>query len=236
MYLTYENETVEYEIKYSNRQSIALQLLGPYKLLLKGPKVKDEIFEKAMKDQWQWIITHSEKYKDTNTKEPRAYITGDTFKILEKTYTIRVNSHQMKRAEITVLDHEILFFVPENFSLEGYHQLMENLLKKMLHRYLKERIAYYQPFFKNKVNHISVRNQKTRWGSCSSAGNINFNYRLALAPFEVIDYIIVHEMSHLEHMNHSKSYWKKVHQVMPEYKKHETWLKHHGRTLTVVKV
>ena len=78
---------------------------------------------------------------------------------------------------------------------------------------------------------ITIRNQKTRWGSCSSQGTLNFNCLLMLTPPEVRDYVVVHELCHRQEMNHSAAFWAAVEQIMPDYKKHKKWLKDHGGTL-----
>lgn len=82
-------------------------------------------------------------------------------------------------------------------------------------------------------NRIFIRSQKTRWGSCSRLKNLSFNWRLVMAPIEVIDYLIVHEMAHIEEMNHSASFWRLVEKACPDYKAHRRWLKEHGPALTL---
>ena len=79
-------------------------------------------------------------------------------------------------------------------------------------------------FYRN----ITIREQKTRWGSCSSEKNLNFNWKLILAPPEVLDYVVVHELCHLKEMNHSKAFWDEVGKVMPEYETYKLWLKENG--------
>lgn len=78
---------------------------------------------------------------------------------------------------------------------------------------------------------ITIRDQKTRWGSCSQTGTLSFNYRLMMAPPEVIDYVIVHELCHLTHMNHSQAFWNKVAGILPDYAERKHWLKMHGHEL-----
>ena len=78
---------------------------------------------------------------------------------------------------------------------------------------------------------ITIRDQKTRWGSCSARGNLNFNWRLILAPLEVLDYVVVHELAHRREMNHSDRFWKQVESVLPDYTWRKAWLKKNGDLL-----
>ncbi|MCK5285745.1 MAG: M48 family metallopeptidase [Candidatus Pacebacteria bacterium] len=81
----------------------------------------------------------------------------------------------------------------------------------------ENRISYFNKTYKLKYNKISIKNQKTRWGSCSKKGNLNFNYKIALLPEKISDYIIVHELCHLKEFNHSKKFWNLVAKAIPDY-------------------
>lgn len=93
---------------------------------------------------------------------------------------------------------------------------------------IPERAAHFAPLVGVTYGRITIRNQRSRWGSCSSAGNLNFNCLLMLAPPEVMDYVIVHELCHRKEMNHSPRFWAEVERVMPDYKIHRQWLKDNG--------
>lgn len=109
---------------------------------------------------------------------------------------------------------------------EELRQLADKALK-----YIPERASYFAPIVGVNYGRITIRNQRTRWGSCSSKGNLNFNCLLMLAPPEVIDYVVVHELCHRKEMNHSAAFWNEVAKVLPDYKKSVRWLKDEGGRL-----
>ncbi len=99
--------------------------------------------------------------------------------------------------------------------------------------YFPKRVAYFLPLTGGSFQRITIRDQKTRWGSCSARGTLSFNWRLMLAPPAVLDYVVVHELCHLTHMNHSAAFWALVESVCPDYRIHRKWLKEHGQELVL---
>ncbi|MBO4901381.1 MAG: M48 family metallopeptidase [Lachnospiraceae bacterium] len=93
------------------------------------------------------------------------------------------------------------------------------------------KVAQYAALLHVTYGRITIRNQQTRWGSCSAKGNLNFNCLLMLTPPEVVDYIVVHELCHRLEMNHSKRFWAHVASLIPDYRQHEKWLKENGPSL-----
>jgi hypothetical protein len=99
------------------------------------------------------------------------------------------------------------------------YDLLTSKEKSAIKQAFEERVAYHAQIMGITYGRISVRDQKTRWGSCSSKGNLNFNYRLYYMPQHLMDYVIIHELSHRRQMNHSKLFWAEVQKYCPDYKK-----------------
>ena len=104
-------------------------------------------------------------------------------------------------------------------------------LQALAKQVIPEKVAYYARLMGVTYGRISIRKQKTRWGSCSREGNLNFNCLLMMTPPEVLDYVVVHELSHRLEMNHSARFWAQVEKVIPDYRKPRKWLKEHGSQL-----
>lgn len=110
---------------------------------------------------------------------------------------------------------------------------LEKRYKDAARDYIPKRVAYFQTMTGGNYTRITIRDQKTRWGSCSSNGTLSFNWRLMLAPPAILDYVVVHELCHLTHMNHSSAFWATVESVYPDYRTARKWLKEHGHELVL---
>lgn len=107
-------------------------------------------------------------------------------------------------------------------------------LQKAAGEVFLQRSRYFAELLNVHFNRITIREQKTRWGSCSSKQNLNFNWKLILAPPEILDYVVVHELCHLKEMNHSPAFWHEVEQILPDYPQRKKWLKDNGWKLMQV--
>lgn len=120
----------------------------------------------------------------------------------------------------------------ESSAVKLTKEELESLAEQAL-KVIPERVAYYAPLVGVTYGRITIRNQRTRWGSCSSKGNLNFNCLLMLAPPQVLDSVVVHELCHRKEMNHSPRFYEQVLRVYPDYHKWNKWLKENGRALMV---
>ena len=126
----------------------------------------------------------------------------------------------------------------DSFLLQKEDWVLKHLEEAERARYIKiardiftRKTEYYARLMGVTYGRISIREQKTRWGSCSSKGNLNFNWRLILAPEEVLDYVVVHELAHRREMNHSKAFYAVVESMLPDYRRAQKWLRDNGQSL-----
>lgn len=138
----------------------------------------------------------------------------------------------LKKKEVWISRHiEKIKKTRERFEAEPTEKLTREKVIALAEEALKiipARVEYFAKVIGVTYGKITIRNQKTRWGSCSSKGNLNFNCLLMLAPSEVLDYVVVHELCHRKQMNHSKAFWLEVEKVLPDYKEARKWLKEDG--------
>ena len=138
-----------------------------------------------------------------------------------------------KKAEWMLVKQKEAIEKTKQRPLRVYSEEEKACYKKQLKEIIQKRVEFYSVYIPEaeKINRIVIKEQKKRWGSCSSKGNLNFNWKLIFAPPEIIDYVVVHEMCHLKHMNHSKDFWWEVEQILPDYKERRKWLMEHGGSL-----
>lgn len=156
------------------------------------------------------------------------------------------DGHLQIRAPKRMRDAEIAEFIEQNSSwiskqcekMRKYRESMSehppltiqelHALADQAREILPKRAAYFAEKIGVTYGRITIRNQKTRWGSCSGKGNLNFNCLLMLAPADIQDYVVVHELCHRKEMNHSAKFWAEVAKILPDYQERRTWLKENG--------
>ncbi len=119
-------------------------------------------------------------------------------------------------------------------SRSGIPPLTEEERKKLMKQAREDlcgRAAYYAPRMRVRYGRVTIRTQRSKWGSCSAAGNLNFNALLMFTPEQVRDYVVVHELAHRREMNHSPAFWAAVEEILPDYREARKWLKTHGEEL-----
>lgn len=158
-----------------------------------------------------------------------AFADGEMVPLRGVPHRIHATGRLRGRVEVSEIDGELSLLVPG----EAAHipRRLTEWLKTEAQRDLAERSNVHAETLGVTVKSVAMRSQATRWGSCSSTGRLNYNWRLVLAPGFVLDYVAAHEVAHLVHMNHSPSFWKAVEMALPDMSKGKVWLKAHGKVL-----
>jgi len=175
-----------------------------------------------------------EKASQAAREKPRRYKNGDRLQVGGDQYQINIDYKDRKSGTARINGHMIHIILPEGLNHDGRSDMIETLISRCLAAHylpwVSEKIHNLnQKYFKQRINRVTLKNTKTRWGSCSQKGNINLSTRILFAPEEVIDYVCVHELAHLKVPDHSKKFWSLVESVIPDYKTHIQWLKKNGR-------
>jgi len=166
--------------------------------------------------------------------EPVAFIDGAQFPIRAQVYQIFGTGKLRGQVEILTHEQEILLKTPKLLVPGGEKHMARRLrdwLKKEAYDDLEKASRQHAKTLGVSFSSISIKGQSSRWGSCSSAGRINYNWRLIMAPDFVLDYVAAHEVAHLCEMNHSKAFWDKVRLTLPQMERGRDWLKENGNQL-----
>jgi predicted metal-dependent hydrolase len=173
----------------------------------------------------QWIENNRAKALATLPPAPKQYMPGETFLYLGVTYPLEIAEKQKREL---LLDGR--FKLAE--SAQPHAALaFERWYRAQASQVLHERVNLYAHQYDFQYTRIGVTSARTRWGSCSATASLNFSWRLIMAPLEVVDYVVVHELVHTRIHNHSKQFWHKVEMIMPDYKEHRTWLRKNAQQL-----
>ena len=228
MFMGGDNVDIEIEkIVRTERKSIALQITDDATLIVRAPfYVNDETIERVVLKRKDWLEKNKNSILRRDPKfSTREFVNGEGFLYLGKYYKLTIVEGQ-----------EIALELRNGFCLS--RELLPNALqvfiqwyKEKAHEKISERVEWYAQKRGFKYNKINITNAQKRWGSCSSKRNLNFSWRLIMAPLPVVDYVVVHELVHLEEKNHTKMFWNKVKMLMPDYEKHKEWLKRNGYLL-----
>lgn len=216
MKIDFGDFSIDCEVQYGKREKLVISIDSIGFVTVKAPNnTKQEIiintikkYEKEIKSRLDGI----EKIKEKN--ETRSYKDEGSFLYLGKEVPLSelIDTDGLREGEL--------------------REKLKRFYFSSCKRIVNERVKFYQNQIGVKPKVIEVNDSKIKWGECTFKKEITFNYKLAMAPIEVIDYVVVHELCHILHMNHDRSFWRKVGSILPDYKKREEYLARSGRFMT----
>lgn len=216
-----------HKIIRSKRKTIALHIEQDATLTIRAPwHTSMRYIEKIVKEKSGWITKKQAEAHQKKVLQPKhQFIAGEQFLYLGTFYNLEIIEKQMY-----ALVFREGFYLKLKVQQQG-RRYFTQWYKKAAQFVFEQRVAHYAPQMNIQYKSIRITSAQTRWGSCSPGGKLNFTWRLVMAPLQVIDSVVIHELAHIEHPNHSKKFWAKVESIMPEYKKYRSWLRAHGHRL-----
>ena len=213
----------------SKRRTIALEVSHNARLIVRAPfRTPLDFIEKVVFKKRFWIKEKQKIVRDRYPKiVPKEFVSGEGFLYLGNMYKLEF---------IEDLDMPIVFNNGFKIARKNYDIAKEILIawyKAQAYQKISERVNWHSSLSSLKYNKIKLSDAQKRWGSCSAKGNLNFSWRLIMAPLRVIDYVIVHELAHLEEKNHSKRFWNKIKIMLPDYEQYKDWLKENRYLLDI---
>ncbi len=220
-------KTVSYEARRSTEASeprIDADIRGIRVVL---PEESTEDPEELLAENAAWVIEKKQKYDSFREQAPdREFAVGETFPYHNEPHEIVVE----KRSSSDVVDQE-LRLAKHHVEQTSVKRALETLYRRKAREYFENRSDKLANEMGVEYDKIEIRNQRTKWGSCSTSGTLGLNWRLMMAPPDVIDYILVHELAHLRERNHTDEFWSIVADHDSEYEDHARWLEENSTKL-----
>lgn len=209
----------------SKRRTISIEIKGEGTVLVRAPHYVGEKFIRDFIEKHRLWIEKKLKKLEKNASPPKKFREGETFLYLGMPCVLRLVD-----GGAPLLESNGEFLLAGNVR-DRARELFIDWYRKRAADVIAERVAWYAALAGEKYRKVNITGARGRWGSCGIGGNLNFSWRLIMAPLEVVDYVVAHEIAHLAEKNHSKRFWHKVAVLYPEYRTMKKWLRENGHTL-----
>lgn len=227
--LHHGDETLDYAIRRSSRRrTLSLQIFPDGAVRVCAPAAVDAMTIRAfVASRWRWIVQQRLAFAQCVAARP-VLQDGTVIPFLDTHYVLRIAAAG-GRARVTCDGNDLYYRGPPAALLSA----LTRWYRAQAQTQVERRVAYFAPSVGRAPQRIVVRDQRTRWGSCSASGTLSLNWRLLLAPAAVLDYVVVHELCHLLQPNHSPRFWREVARVLPGYEVPRRELARIGRSLSL---
>ena len=212
------------EVVRSRRKTLALIVQTNGRVVVRAPlRTSQKIIDAFVSSKHEWIEKTRVIQLERGKKYPiRHFISGEQFWYLGKQYPLHIVEKQKPALQFK------LGFLLDQKSLPLAKKRFVDWYRDQARLYLSERVNHYAALHQFAYQQIKITSARTRWGSCSGRGTISFTWRLMMAPPDIIDYVIIHELSHTVHHNHSRDFWALVGKLLPDYAAKRKWLNQNG--------
>lgn len=225
--VTLGTESIEYQVAESSEATeprIDVDIHGVTVIL---PEESDITPGTLIEENRRWVLEKKRKYDQYREQIPdRSFEGGETFLYLGDPHEVVVE----QRPAAMVSDGK-LRLARHHVEQTSVKRALETLYRRKARERFENQADHYAEAMDVEYQEIEIRNQRTKWGSCSSTGTLGLNWRLMMAPPEIIDYVVIHELAHLREPNHTKAFWSLVAEYDPNYEEHADWLEEYSTRL-----
>ena len=225
---------IEYDLYRTGRSNVMLRVLPNKITRVYAPAAAHlRDIDRFVGEHAQDIL-HMQKELDANIAEyHKSHPIGDGVRLSVEGKPTPIRIHASARCMCRVTDSEIALYLPDSGDDAAARAAIQSALSRRALARIREQLNTYAPRIGVSYGRVAIRDQRSRWGSCSAKGNLNFNWKLIMAPPEALTYVVIHELCHRIEFNHSPRFWALVQAQMPEYEAWKKWLKQHGSELTI---
>ena len=234
------NTLIEYNIVRTNRKTLGINIDLEEGVVVRSPeKLNNKKIEDIVKNKSDWILKKLDKLGEIKDKPaPKEFMSGEKLPYIGRRYRLKViEDENIKKAKVKLYQGKFIVKVDPNLKGDKRREKIRDAFiswyREHADKKIKKRVKKYKDQIGVEPNKIKVKKQKKRWGSCSNKGNLNFNWKLIMAPMSIIDYLVVHEMTHLIYPDHSREFWEMVETIIPDYKEKQEWLRINGNRLNI---
>lgn len=226
---------IAYEVVRSRRSTADIVIERDGRLLVRAPvAVPDERIEGIVEAKRYWIYKNLAEWRDLNaTRVLREYRNGESFLYLGRSYRLLLVAGQDEPLQLKNGRFCLRRDLAERGAMRAAQAAFRNYYIARGRERIPDRVRYFAPKVGAPVCKVDVRELGNRWASYSPSGNLAFHWKCLMAPATIIDYIVVHELCHYHHLDHTESFWNEVDKVMPAYRERKEWLKRNGAGLDV---
>ncbi|PTQ04664.1 M48 family peptidase [Vibrio splendidus] len=220
-------------VERTSRRKTASIKVDEGEVIIVVPKLleRDKI-DKLLASKHQWIVENIAQYQTASPATMREYVSGESLPYLGRNYRLKVLKGDL--APTKLLNGRITVTVPDPSTQTHYiRRALTNWYKRHADKKIREKVRRYESLVGVETGVVRTKEFKSRWGSCTPYGDLEFNWVIVMAPNRVVDYVVVHELCHLIHHDHSPQFWKEVERVMPDYKEHKEWLRENAQNLII---
>lgn len=223
--IQYQTKTIPFEvIRKPRMKNTYIQVTAEGVLVKTNKSTSMKSIEAFVEQKAGWILKHLET--QAQKAKERELKTGSKLYYLGQAYEMEILHHaSLKKMHLRFDNERFVFEVPQEPSQDELLSLLDAFYKQEAQKQIEPMVAKWSTIMQLLPTHVSYRKAKTRWGSCSGRNRLSFNYYLMKLPLALIEYVVVHELAHIEHKNHSEAFWGLVEQYMEDYQERKKALR-----------